>query len=894
MITPLPVDADAALLAHAVALSPFLQRVVQSDAALPATLMEGLHRPFSADEMQAFLQVTEVADEHALKRLLRQLRRNVMMRLIARDLNGLADLGEVVETCTCLAEVTLNFATLYLQDALRAVYGVPHDEMGNEQRLIVVGMGKLGGRELNVSSDIDLIFAYEEDGETDGATSISNHEFFARLGKKLITCIGDKTADGFVFRVDMALRPDGNSGPLVSSFAALEEYYQLQGREWERYAWIKGRVVVGEARALESLLKPFVFRKYLDYGAFSAMREMKSQIQREVENRDMAENIKLGSGGIREIEFIAQVFQLIRGGQQADLQIRPTLKVLALLQEKGLLPEKTVNELSAAYVFLRNLEHRLQYLHDAQTQTLPEDDEDRLRIARGMHCRDWKIFMKKLEVHRGHVERHFNQIFAEAQPSASTTSGLWESLLDSPHQAKQELQALGYQAGAMEHLRSLARSSQYQQLPQTSRMRFDGLVPLILKESAKLENADETLARVLDLLRAICRRANYLALLTENPQALQWVCKLCAASPWLAQYLTQHPLLLDELLDTRNLHTAPDFSALRQELQRALVVCGEDVEQQLNTLRHFKHAQTFRFAAQDIAGVLPLETLSDYLSHLADLVLAEVMHHAWSGLKHRHVDEPKFAVIGYGKLGGRELGYASDLDIIFLYGDESENAAEIYARFAQRINHWLNSHTPAGLLYETDLALRPDGASGLLVSDVDAFAGYQNSQAWTWEHQALTRARFCAGDSSIGKAFEDIRRNVLCKKRDVKTLRTEIVEMRQRMLEEHPNDSELFDLKHDSGGIVDVEFMVQFLVLAYAHEHKALAHNLGNIALLRLAGTLGLIPKALGDAVADVYRSYRQKQHAIRLQGERYSRVSSSVLKKEVVQVRELWRYLLG
>lgn len=885
MIASLSPLADSALLQRAGDLSPFFKRSLQ--APLP-----DLQRVFSAAEMLASLPAVD--DEISLKRVLRQLRKSVMLRLIARDLNGLADLVEVVETCTCLAEVTLNFAVQHLEAWQRALYGIPIGENGVEQRFIVVGMGKLGGRELNVSSDIDLIFSYEEDGTTNGENAISNHEFFSRLGKKLISAIHDKTEDGFVFRVDMALRPDGNSGPLVSSFAALEEYYQLQGREWERYAWIKGRVVVDDGVALEKLLKPFVFRKYLDFGAFAAMREMKAQIQNEIETRDMADNIKLGAGGIREIEFIAQVFQLLRGGQQAELQIRPTLQVLALLQSKNLLPAKTVLELTQAYVFLRNLEHRLQYLHDAQTQTLPGDDEDRMRIAKAMSFAGWKSFLRALNVHRSHVEQHFSQIFATTQVPVSAETNWWANIAENPKHAKHALTALGFQKDTVEHLYSLANSPQYRQLPPVSSARFDALIPLIAQESAKLDNQDAALARLLELLRAICRRASYLALLAEYPQVLQGLCKLCAASPWLAQYLTQHPILLDELLVPSTLHTAPDFVALRQELERRLLACGDDVEQKLDVLRHFKHSQTFRFAAQDVAGKLTVETLSDYLSNLADMLLDAVLRHAWTGLKQAHIAAPKFAVIGYGKLGGRELGYASDLDIVFLYDDDAENAAEIYARLAQRINHWLSSHTPAGLLYEADLALRPDGGSGLLVSSVQAFAEYQQNSAWVWEHQALTRARFCAGDANIGEAFEAIRRDIIGQERDLKKLRTEISSMRQQMLEAHPNNSGLFDLKHDRGGIIDVEFMVQFLVLAHAHQHPALLGNLGNIALLNIAGELGLVAADMAKDVADAYRVFRKKQHALRLQGEAYPRVKLSTVRNEVKKVRELWCHLLA
>lgn len=884
------------MIEHTRACSPFAARLLDADPALLESLAAHLQEPWDETAMLAFLAGFNIADEDALKRALRLLRKNVMLRLIARDLNGLAQLPEVVETCTVLAEVAVNVALEHLHRWHAELHGFPIGADGTVQPFIVVGMGKLGGRELNVSSDIDLIFAYPDDGETNGGRPISNHEYFSRLGKKLIAAVGELTADGFVFRVDMRLRPYGDSGPLVCSFAALEEYYQTQGREWERYAWIKGRVIAGPGQELEALLKPFIYRKYLDYGAFDSMRDLKAQIMREVVRRDMHDNIKLGPGGIREIEFIAQVFQLIRGGRDATLQIRATLPVLELLRQKGQLASEAVAELSEAYVFLRNLEHRLQYLQDAQTQMLPHDDENRRRLAAGMNFPDWAALETVLNHHRGNVERHFSQVFAESDDGQEhPLAALWQGRL-TDEVAHEQITALGYGMAeeTWQRLHRLREGSRYQQLPQASRERFDVLIPQLIQEASTLSNADVALARTLDLLEAICRRANYLALLAEFPQALELVSRLCASSSWLANYLTQHPILLDELLDTRNLYAPPDFSRLSTELETTLTACGEDVERKLDALRHFKHAQTFRFAAQDMMGKLPLETLSDYLSGLADMVLAAVVRHAWPGLRNHHREISQFAIIGYGKLGGKELGYASDLDLVFLYDDDAPEAGEVYARFGQRISNWLNSLTPAGQLYETDLRLRPDGASGLLVSSVEAFAEYQRSKAWVWEHQALTRARFCAGDAAIGRAFEQIRLDVLCQPRDLGKLCEEVVAMRQKMRDGHPNNTDLFDLKHDAGGIVDVEFIVQYLVLAYAHEHHELIANMGNIALLKKAGALGLVPDDLAWSVADAYRAYRGQQHLLRLQGEGKARVAQEAFVEQRAQVRALWQHLFG
>lgn len=891
---------DEAHLRHAMRCSPFVQRLLNSDDALLQDLLQNLHRPWTAQAMRDWLAKQEITDEATVKTALRKLRSRVMLRVIVRDLcglsglNGESGLDEVMHCMTALAEVAVQFALQHLSRWQHAIYGEPIGESGSKQELIVVGMGKLGGGELNVSSDVDLIFAYEENGETNGSKPISNHDFFLRLAKKLIAAIDEITHDGFVFRVDMRLRPYGSDGPMACSFTMLEEYYQNEGREWERYAWIKGRVVAGPGKNLAQLLRPFVFRKYLDYGAFASMRDLKIQIQRDVNRREMHDNIKLGRGGIREIEFIAQVFQLIRGGRDTSLQIRPTLKVLQLLQSKGLLPARTVEELSTAYVFLRNLEHRLQYVDDAQTQELPTTPEGRARIALAMGYADWATFLPDLEHHRAHVQRHFDEVFSDPQAGDVENNHIveiWQGAV-TEQEAIVRLQALGYQE-AQETLRRLISqhsSSRYKQLPELSRQRFDTLMPMLIAQAAREAHPESTLLRVSDLLDSICRRASYLALLAEYPAALSLVIKLASASPWLVQYLTQHPILLDELLDTRNLYAVPDFAAMSVELNRRLAEVEGDVERQMDVMRHFKHAAVFRFAAQDVAGELRLETLSDYLSELACLILQTSLEIIWPTVRGKHREQPQFAIIGYGKLGGKELGYASDLDIIFLYEDDAPDAGEVYARFGQRINTWLNSQTSAGMLYETDMQLRPNGSSGLLVSTVDAFCDYQRQHAWVWEHQALTRARYCAGSAAIGATFEKLRIEVLTQKRDIDKLREEVAAMRQKMHSGHLNSSGLFDLKHDKGGIVDVEFLVQYLVLAHAHQYPQLANNRGNIRLLGMLAELGLIDRKKAEQVAGAYREYRSLQHAIRLQGEAKARVPLADIQPQANAVMDLWK----
>jgi len=908
--------------------SRYVQRLFESEPELRAELLQNLRRPFLREEMQAYLNTDcdAATDEAVLHRVLRSLRKRVMLRLVVRDLGGMADLAEVMTSMTSLAEVTISFALerhqTWLADASR--YGSPKSaESGAVQELLVVAMGKLGGGELNVSSDVDLIFIYPEDGETSGAKPISNHDFFARLGRKLIASLHDVTADGYVFRVDMRLRPYGDSGPLAMSFAMLEKYFITQGREWERYAWIKGRLITGsrveESRLMQQIARPFIFRKYLDFGVYESMRDLHAQIRKEVSRREMHDDIKLGPGGIREIEFIAQVFQLIRGGRDADLRIRPTLAVLRCLQEKRQLPDKTVAELVDAYCFLRNLEHRLQYLDDQQTQMLPGAPADQALIATAMGFSSHDVFLQHLDSHRRNVTRHFELVFAAPQKSQTrdTLAWLWQEPAEDETEIKAatvQLDALGFSdpARILCCLQEFRRSGRYRQLPESSRQRVDALVPAIIEVAAKFPPADHTLERMLQLLESVSRRAAYLALLLEYPQALERIAKLASASQWASEYLGRHPILLDELLNPADLHSMPDWSRASVELAQQLNDVNhpgdDDVEQQMDVLRHFHHAQVFQLLVRDMEGLLPLETLSDHLTALADLVLDTVLRLAWSGLRKKHRDQPAFAIIGYGKLGGKELGYASDLDIIFLYDDTHSDAPEIYARLGQRINSWLTSYTSAGLLYETDLRLRPNGSSGLLVSSIEAFEQYQRKQAWVWEHQALTRARFVAGAHPVGEAFERLRKEVLCQRRDLANLKHEVLVMRQKMLDTHPNPSGLFDIKHDRGGIIDVEFMVQYLVLGHACDYPELTANIGNIALLKLAGKLGLISVQTAELVLNAYREFRRVQHRLRLSGnsglagvvptvdksQQFARVEADYLSDARAVVLQLWQEVFG
>lgn len=890
-----PPDPDT-LIAQAAQYSRWLATRLASDLDLASEVAANLDRPCTREAMLARLAAAAPTDEAALKRALRRLRQWVLAGLIVRDLAGLADLAEITATMTDLAEIAVQEGLAFLHADLAGIHGEPQDAGGRSQRMIVVGMGKLGGRELNVSSDIDLIFVYPEDGETDGVRRLSNHEFFVRLGRRLINLLNEATGDGFVFRVDMRLRPYGDSGPLAVSFAMLEQYFYTQAREWERYAWIKGRALTGDRiEELEQLQRPFVFRRYLDYGAFAAMRDLHAQIRREVARRDKADDIKLGPGGIREIEFIAQVYQLIRGGREAGLQARPTRVILARLAEHGHLPPESAAFLDEAYVFLRNLEHRLQYLDDAQTQRLPANAEDREKIARAMGFADWPTFTARLNGMRRRVSEHFDQVFGAPQEDQSghPLAGLW---LQADEAATARLADLGYAAPAavLERLRALRGSSRYKALPAASQAALDTLMAPMLEVAAGLANPDDTLTRMLDLLEAVGGRAPYLRLMQEYPQTLAQIARLASASPWAAQYLRQRPYLLDELLDPRALYLEPDWAAARAELSERLAELAGDVERQMDELRHFKQSATFRLLVQDLAGRLTIERLSDHLSALADLLVEATLDLVWTSLSGRHRETPAFAVIAYGKLGGKELGYASDLDLVFLHDDDHPDAQVIYARLAKRLITWLSTHTAAGVLYETDVRLRPDGAAGLLVASLPAFEDYQKHQAWTWEHQALTRARYCCGDARVGERFEAIRQTILRLPRDLAKLRADVLEMRQKMREGHPNTSAMFDVKHDPGGLVDVEFSVQYLVLAHAHAHHGLTANIGNIALLKRCAELGLLPADIALPAADAYRELRRLQHRVKLQGAEHARVPPEGVEPASQAVKALWAAVFG
>ena len=862
-------------------------------------LSNWLSRPITPTDFADFADwqhIQSSENEEELAKQLRLLRRNVMAHIMTRDLCRQSDLAEVTRTITELADFAINTALSFAYAYYVDMYGTPIGHYTQEpQQLSVVAMGKAGGFELNVSSDIDLIFIYPENGNTNGKRERTNQEFFTKVGQKLIALLDEITADGQVFRVDMRLRPDGDSGALVCSEAALEQYLVTQGREWERYAWCKGRVVTPFANDINGMIRPFVFRKYLDYNAYDAMRDLHRQIRQEVQKRGMTDNVKLGAGGIREVEFIAQIFQMIRGGQNRALQLKGTQETLLKLAELGILDNEVAQKLLLAYRFLRDVEHRLQYWDDQQTQTLPESESQQHLLAKSMGFATWAEFAGCLNEHRALVNQQFSNVLDapdEAEVAQHDLHDCWKwNDSDGEKAACTQLARLGYADAerVVQRLAQLRQSTKYRQLSVQAALRFDAIVPRLLEAAARVQNVDNTLFRLLDFLETISRRSAYLAFLQQYPQALAQLADLMSQSAWLAAYLQRHPILLDELLSAQLMERL-DWQALHDELASSLHVC-DDTEAKMDVLRHFQHAQTFRLTVQDLAGLWTVEALSDELSHLADLVLAQTLQHVWQDMPKTHCESPKFAIIGYGKLGGKELGYASDLDLVYLYEDDDANAIELYTKLSRRLSTWLSGSTGAGTLYDIDLRLRPNGDAGFLAHSLAAFDKYQHEQAWTWEHQSLTRGRFICGDIEVGRKFEQIRRAILTQPRDTAQLKRDIIEMREKMFATHPPVDD--NVKYARGGVVDVEFIVQYWVLSQSHAAPELLENYGNIALLNMAAQRGLIDADLAEQCRAAYRHYRQQQHNKNLRDWQRAAVDSELL-AHYEHVKTLWAQVFG
>ncbi|MEQ1801810.1 MAG: bifunctional [glutamate--ammonia ligase]-adenylyl-L-tyrosine phosphorylase/[glutamate--ammonia-ligase] adenylyltransferase [Gammaproteobacteria bacterium] len=853
------------------------------------------------------------ADDAFLQRL-RLFRHRELVRIVWRDLNEGVDVTESLRDLSDLADAAINAALGYADGLLQARHGTPRAEDGSPCGPGVIAMGKLGGHELNFSSDVDLVFVFSGPGETDGARSISNEEYFRLLAQRVIDLLSRNTADGFVYRVDVRLRPFGSAGPLAVSVAALENYLQQNGRDWERYAWIKARVVNEWADAgylYQDVLRPFVYRRYLDYGVFSSLREMKALIEAEVARKEFGGNLKLGPGGIREIEFIVQALQLVRGGTVAPLRQREILKALPALVQAACLPPQDAAELTTAYRFLRLAENRIQALYDRQTHDLPADPADQERLARAMAPQvgdaGWPAFLAALKVERDTVARHFRDIVfrgsngagdeddrgaagRDAQAPGAELARVWLEDAEPDIQLRR-LAAAGFPAPAevLERVRRLREGGLTQRLDQPGRQRLDALVPAVLGAASRQAEAARALDGMVLVLESIGRRSAYFALLNENPPALQRLVGICAASEFLAQLVATHPLLLDELLDPRVFEQAPSRSELAADLEvRLSRVPDDDAEARLDALRNFQQAAIFRVAVVDLTGVLPLMKVSDRLTDVAELVLEAALALAWQELVARHgeprctadgaVRPARFAIVAYGKLGGLELGYGSDLDLVFLNDSDGEQQqtdgaqpldnAVFFSRLTRRIISILTMHTTSGKLYEVDIRLRPSGQSGLLVSSLKAFDLYQRQDAWTWEHQALLRSRAVAGDSGVKAAFEQLRIKALTTYVRRENLAQEVADMRQRMRDELSKGTpELLDVKQDPGGITDIEFLVQYLVLREAGRFPDLVRWSDNIRQLEALAAHGILAPAEAEELADAYRTYRQRMHHLNLAG---------------------------
>ncbi|MDH5518731.1 MAG: bifunctional [glutamate--ammonia ligase]-adenylyl-L-tyrosine phosphorylase/[glutamate--ammonia-ligase] adenylyltransferase [Gammaproteobacteria bacterium] len=840
-------------------------------------------------------QLDQIIDDNQLMSVLRRFRQYEMIRIAWRDLEALASTEQTLKDLSWLADACISVTLEFLYRDSCEKIGVPENSRGLAIRPLVIGMGKLGAYELNFSSDIDLIFAYSEQGQTRGIRTLENSEFFTRLLQRFITMLNKTTADGFVFRVDTRLRPFGDSGPLAMSFAGLENYYQTQGRSWERYAMIKARVIYGDEndiRELTDILKPFVFRRYLDFGAFSSIRKMKVLIENEINRKGLQHNIKLGEGGIREIEFIGQTFQLIRGGREPELQIRGIVAVLKLLVEHNDLPAKTVAHLLESYDYLRRLENRLQMLADEQTHLLPSDEISRARICAAMQINDWASLSELTWHHRKRVHGYFELVFESPQLSADdeTTEddfyhALWVGQLDQDS-ALEQLTAKGfYQAKQIwQQISEFSELKVIHHIGDAARKRLDQLIPMILASVEQQKQPEQVLARVLEVVNAVLKRSVYLALLIEYPMALSQLIRLCACSVLVTKLLTRYPLLLDDLLDPSQLYHLPTSMEMEQQLDIAASRYEEeDLEQQMDVLRHFKHSQILRIAALDIAGDLTVFEISSQLTQLAELILHRVYQMAWLDTSEKFgrplcqtdngVYYPQLAIVAYGKLGGQELGYNSDLDIVFLHdsvgngamtdGQRSVDNSVFFAKMTQRIIHILSSYTHAGRLYEVDTRLRPDGAKGLLVSSLKAFEQYQENQAWTWEHQALLRARIVVTNTQISSEFGRIRRSVLSQPREQDKLLDDVREMRTKMQQHLGSAAESgqFQLKQDRGGLVDIEFIVQYAVLSVAASQPNLLERCSTIELIGLLADFSCWQQDRADTLIACYRHYRDLSH---------------------------------
>jgi len=870
-----------------------------------ASLLDANPRLLKAIKKQIFSQVEyqhilkyikqfPLNDINSLNTHLRLMRHHFFALSLIRDLNGLSDITETFNTHTILAEISLREAEKFHWEALTKQHGFPVNSNGDIQRLIIVAMGKMGGYELNPSSDIDLVFFYEEDGATTGKSSISNQDFFTKLGKLIISSLNDYTDEGIVFRVDMRLRPFGSQGLLVSPLESFENYLITHGLDWERYAWLKGRVVLGPSLIIDALIEPFVYRKYLDFNIFESLRNIKKKISQDMLKKINDGDIKVGRGGIRTLEFIVQSFQLVWGGKDKSLRCRGFIEALTQLKNKKLIPNMTYKSLHEAYIFFRNLEHRLQYIDDAQTHKIPVSPEDKSLLASAMGLKSWTLLEHKIHKHQDKVELIFDEMFSNnsqpLSPAQENLKTLW-SLDVSSDVAVNCLNDLGYKKSqdTFNFIQNIKLMGNYPTLPATTKEKLNTLIPVVLYEVARVDNPDKTLVHMLNALDSIAHRSSYLALLNENIPALKLLIKIASFDQELIQNIVTFPATIDDLMNSSEFTKPFDLAEASKKLLDQLSRSHGDTELQMNLLRDFKNSMIFKLAIQELMHIYPIERISDALADIADFITQQALYCIWETL-YPTLAFPSIGIIAYGKFGGKEMSYLSDLDLVFVFDEKKSKDRDKYIKLVQRFNSWVTSYTASGILYDIDLRLRPDGGSGLLVSSWDAYSEYQLNRSLIWEHQALTRARFVSENKTLKRKFNNLRQSIMQEQRDIGKLKTDIIEMRERIYRDKKPNGDLFDLKLSRGGLIDIEFITQFYVLGYSYKYADLCENLGNITLITKLSELGLLSSKDATSLISAYKIYRTKQHQQGLNPKNPGKVELSSVELNQKAVQAIWQ----
>lgn len=878
----------------AVTQSRYLASLFDAKPELCKTIKKSILSPVHTDDILKYAKDFSLSDTNSLNTNLRLMRHHFFALSLIRDLNGLSEITETFNTHTILAETALREAEKFHWEALTKQHGLPVNSNGDIQKLIIVAMGKMGGYELNPSSDIDLVFFYEEDGATTGKSSISTQDFFTKLGKLIISSLNDYTDEGIVFRVDMRLRPFGSQGLLVSPLESFENYLITHGLDWERYAWLKSRVVLGPSLIIDALIEPFVYRKYLDFNIFESLRNIKKKISQDMLKKINDGDIKVGRGGIRTLEFIVQSFQLVWGGKDKSLRCRGFIEALTQLKNKKLIPNKTYKFLHEAYIFFRNLEHRLQYIDDAQTHKIPVSPEDKSLLASAMGLKSWTLLEHKIHKHQDKVELIFHEMFSNnsqpLSPIQENLKALW-SLDVSIDVAVNCLNDLGYKKSqdTFNFIQNIKLMGNYPTLPATTKEKLNTLIPVVLYEVASVDNPDKTLVHMLNALDSIAHRSSYLSLLNENIPALKLLIKIASFDQEFIQNIVTFPATIDDLMNSSEFTKPFDLTEASKKLLDQLSRSHGDTELQMNLLRDFKNSMIFKLAIQELMHIYPIERISDALADIADFITQQALYCIWETL-YPTLTFPSIGIIAYGKFGGKEMSYLSDLDLVFVFDEKKSKDRDKYIKLVQRFNSWVTSYTASGILYDIDLRLRPDGGSGLLVSSWDAYSEYQLNRSLIWEHQALTRARFVSENKTLKRKFNNLRQSIMQEQRDIGKLKTDIIEMRERIYRDKKPSGDLFDLKLSRGGLIDIEFITQFYVLGYSYKYADLCENLGNITLITKLSELSLLSSKDATSLISAYKIYRTKQHQQGLNPKNPGKVELSSVELNQKAVQAIWQ----